>query len=120
MAKRTCYYYDPITSIYSGTGTVTPANSGDFILPDNATWEAAPDTTLAELAVWDGGSWTVIAVEPDEPVDTPEEAVRRLRLMAFIEEADGLFFGWQRGENTEAEWLDAVESIRARYPYPTE
>ena len=35
----------------------------------------------------------------------------------FINEADPLYFGWQRGENTEQEWLDKVAEIRARHPY---
>jgi len=39
------------------------------------------------------------------------------RQKAFQDEADPLFFGWQRGENTEQEWLDKVAEIRARYPY---
>jgi hypothetical protein len=41
-----------------------------------------------------------------------------LRLGAYQTEADPLYFGWQRGENTEQEWLDKVAEIRARYPYP--
>jgi len=41
------------------------------------------------------------------------------RHAAFTNESDPLFFGWQRGENTEQEWLDKVEEIRARYPYPS-
>lgn len=36
----------------------------------------------------------------------------------YITEADPLYFGWQRGENTEQAWLDKVAEIRARYPYP--
>lgn len=32
--------------------------------------------------------------------------------------SDPLFFGWQRGDNTEAEWLAAVDKIKADYPYP--
>ena len=32
-------------------------------------------------------------------------------------EADPLFFGFQRGENSEQEWLDKVAEIRARHPY---
>lgn len=36
---------------------------------------------------------------------------------AYQAEADPLFFGWQRGENTEQEWLDKCEEIRQRFPY---
>lgn len=40
-----------------------------------------------------------------------------LRRDAFKNEADPLFFGWQRGENEKNHWLVKVEEIRARYPY---
>lgn len=39
------------------------------------------------------------------------------RRTAFQLEADPLFFGWQRGENTEQAWRDKCDEIRARYPY---
>lgn len=32
--------------------------------------------------------------------------------------SDPLFFGWQRGDNTEQEWLDAVQAIKDAHPYP--
>ena len=40
------------------------------------------------------------------------------RQRAFQQDADPLFFKWQRGEATEQEWLDKVQQIRERYPYP--
>ena len=62
-------------------------------------------------------------VPPPEP--TPEEihaqelaAAQAQRHAAYTEEADPLFFKYQRGEATEQEWLDKIEEIRARYPYP--
>lgn len=45
------------------------------------------------------------------------ERSRQSRLAAFRDEADPLFFGWQRGENTEQAWLDKCEEIRQRFPY---
>jgi hypothetical protein len=44
-------------------------------------------------------------------------ASRQARAAAYQSESDPLFFKWQRGEGTEQEWLDAVASIRDRYPY---
>ena len=62
---------------------------------------------------------------PPEP--TPEEilaaeraAAESNRQAAYTQEADPLFFKYQRGEATEQEWLDKIEEIRARYPYPEE
>jgi len=63
----------------------------------------------------------------DEIATTTESEADRLarlnaealanRRAAFQVEADPLFFGWQRNENTEQEWIDKVAEIRARYPY---
>ena len=39
------------------------------------------------------------------------------RAAAFRSEADPLFFKWQAGEGTEAEWRAARDAIRARFPY---
>ena len=54
---------------------------------------------------------------PSLEVELTNARMERLRQEAFRDEADALFFGFQRGENTEQEWLDKVEEIRARYPY---
>ena len=61
------------------------------------------------------------------PEPTPEEilaaeraSAKASRAKAYADEADPLFFKVQRGEASEQEWLDAIEAIRARYPYPEE
>lgn len=41
------------------------------------------------------------------------------RQMAYQKEADPLFFKWQAGEGTEADWLAKREEIRIRYPEVT-
>ncbi len=75
---------------------------------DGLVWlDDSPEPTLPEIeAAWPA---TQAAVLNDE--------ARVLRLAAFRDEADPLFFGWQRGENTEQEWLDKCEEIRQRFPY---
>jgi hypothetical protein len=37
---------------------------------------------------------------------------------ALMQQADPLFFLWQRGEATKADWLAAVAEVKARYPKP--
>lgn len=79
----------------------------------------------------DGTVWT--GVDPDrvypdmKPIlakyervmkDEPRRAVEALRKAAYAAEADPLFFKFQRGDATEAEWLAAVQSIKSRFPYP--
>ena len=58
-----------------------------------------------------------------EPEGTPEmvspiaaPSVAYLRLIAYTETADPMFFKWQRGEATEQDWLDAVQAVRDQYP----
>ena len=45
-------------------------------------------------------------------------AVENARAAAYRETADPLFFQYQRGEVTEAEWLAAVEAVKTAHPYP--
>ena len=76
----------------------------------------------------------IILWENEAPQPTPEELlkaapegalkreklrVEQQRFAAYQTQADPLFFGWQRGANTEQEWLDAVQAVKDQYPYPT-
>ena len=71
-------------------------------------YDDTPKPTQAELdAAW-----------PAVQQARQQAEVETQRKNAYREEADPLFFSYQRGEVTEQEWLDAVDSIRARYPYP--
>jgi hypothetical protein len=45
-------------------------------------------------------------------------AVEIARAAAYRETADPLFFQYQRGEATEAEWLAAVQAVKTAHPYP--
>jgi hypothetical protein len=58
-----------------------------------------------------------IAAATALPSKEEQEARRKA---AYTAEADPLFFKWQAGEGTEAEWLAKREEIRNRYPYPSE
>jgi hypothetical protein len=40
----------------------------------------------------------------------------QLRLEAYRNESDPLFFKYQRGEATQEQWLSTVEEIKQRYP----
>lgn len=48
------------------------------------------------------------------------EAVEQARQVAYQRESDPVFFSFQRGEATEAEWLAAVEAVKVAYPYPVD
>ena len=45
-------------------------------------------------------------------------AVQETRRQGYVLNADPLFFGFQRGDNTEQEWLDAVQAVKDANPYP--
>lgn len=46
---------------------------------------------------------------------TLEALKEQQRLDAYRNEADPLFFKWQRGEATEQEWLNKIQEIKGRY-----
>ena len=46
------------------------------------------------------------------------EQVERARQQAYRETSDALFFEYQRGDATEAEWLAAVQAVKDAHPYP--
>ena len=45
--------------------------------------------------------------------------VEAARLLAYEQTSDPLYFKWQRGDATEAEWLAAVAQVKADNPYPS-
>lgn len=58
-----------------------------------------------------------VLVEPPPPSKEEMAEMNKLsRQAAFKEEADPLFFQYQRGEATKEEWLSKVEEIRKRFP----
>ena len=76
---------------------------------DGLTWLSdTPKPTQAEL----DAAWPAVQYQQQRA------SIETQRKNAYREEADPLYFSYQRGEATEQEWLDAVESIRTRYPYP--
>ncbi len=68
---------------------------------------------------WNGSEWVYVAPPPPPPPPPPTQAEQEAkRQSAYTAEADPLFFKWQAGEATEAEWLAKREEIRTRFPYP--
>jgi hypothetical protein len=56
--------------------------------------------------------------QPDPAVVKAGQKAKRQA--AYQLDADPLFFKWQAGGPTEAEWLAKRQEIRDRYPYPPE
>ena len=76
---------------------------------DGLTWlDDSPKPTQAELdAAW-----------PQVDYDNQYAAVEQARLVAYEQQSDPIFFKWQRGDATEAEWRAAVAKVKAENPYP--
>lgn len=81
-------------------------NGDDY---DGLTWlEDTPKPTQAELdAAW-----------PQVDYQNQYAAVEQARLVAYEQTSDPIFFMWQRGDATEAEWREAVAKVKAENPYP--
>ena len=80
-----------------------------------------------------GNDYDTLVMHDDTPKPSQEEldaawpqvqyqqqraAIETQRRNAYTQEADPLFFSYQRGEATEQEWLDKVTEIKLAYPYP--
>jgi hypothetical protein len=103
----------------------SPLEPGVFLVPAGAVTEAPPQYSDKQFAQWDGSDWVIQTVpepEPEpEPAPVPDitrEDVEGERRLAYQSDSDPLFFGWQRGENTEQDWLDAVQAVKDANPYP--
>lgn len=95
---------DALNSLGFNGGYAIGGEPAEIILWENE--EPQPTVTELEAAVADGAYAREYAT------------VQEARRQAYILTADPLFFGFQRGDNTEQEWLDAVQSVKDANPYP--
>lgn len=101
---------------------VEPVNV--IVIPDGADGDAMLGPSCVEITAMDpkpavGNGWLYVdgAFIPPPVPEPTVEMLQAARAAAYRVESDPLFFRWQRGEGTEQEWLDAVATIRSRYPY---
>lgn len=76
---------------------------------DGLTWlDESPKPTQAELdALW-----------PQVDYETQYQLVSNTRHKEYIISSDPIFFEWQRGTKTQADWENAVQAIKDANPYP--
>lgn len=55
---------------------------------------------------------------PEVQYEIAFERVEQDRQVAYRETSDPIFFEYQRGDKTEAEWLAAVQAVKDAHPYP--
>ena len=58
------------------------------------------------------------ALWPEVQYEVAYEQVEQARQVAYRETSDPIFFEYQRGDKTEAEWLAAVQAVKDANPYP--
>jgi hypothetical protein len=58
------------------------------------------------------------ALWPEVQYEVAYAQVEQARQTAYQQTADPLFFEYQRGDKTEAEWLAAVQAVKDAHPYP--
>jgi hypothetical protein len=58
------------------------------------------------------------ALWPEVQYEVAYEQVEKARQGAYRETSDPIFFEYQRGDKTEAEWLAAVQAVKDAHPYP--
>lgn len=87
-------------------GTLWALNGETY---DGLEWfDSTPKPTQAELdALW-----------PQVQYENQCALVEQARLVAYEQQSDPVFFKWQRGDATEAEWREAVAKVKTENPYP--
>ena len=55
---------------------------------------------------------------PEVLLEVQTEQVEKARQIAYATTSDPIFFEYQRGDKTEAEWLAAVQAVKDAHPYP--
>jgi len=78
---------------------------------------------VEQTPVYNGEKWVqnfVVVDMTDAEIQT-QQAMREMeardrRKEAYREEADPLYFKWQRGEATQQDWLSKVAEIKERFP----
>ena len=94
-----------LTANYAGSQW--SLNNNDY---DTLDWyDSTPKPTQAELdAQW-----------PTVDYQNQYNAVETTRRTQYEAQSDGIYFAWQRGDATEAEWRAAVAKVKADNPYPS-
>jgi hypothetical protein len=98
--------YGPYNSIVEQTDDYLA--NGDTILKKEITGSA----TISEVA----DDWVDPSYIVQQNLAFNKEQSKK-RQLEYTTISDPIFFQWQRGSQTEQEWLDAVNAIKTQYPY---
>ena len=101
---------------------ITTSKYWNPVVFGNYTGTSYPVQVTQDYVWQDGDYWVGWIPDPEPILPTPEEIeanrqaeLEQLRLEAYRNESDPLFFKLQRGEVEQQVWLDKVAEIKARY-----
>lgn len=98
-----------------GVLPVKPVDQPQYDLLTQTLTETAPQQIDGEWVQ----VWEVLGAAPEQVAErkaTQNNEAAQNRMQAYRDEADPLFFKWQRGEATKQVWLDKVAEIKQRFP----
>lgn len=65
--------------------------------------------------------WQILELTEQEKsaiIEKLGKEVEEKRRLAYQKYADPIYFQWQRGTKTEQDYLNMIEAIKQKYPYP--
>ena len=94
-------------NVYPVTPTEPPPHTETEVVEDAGYLQLADNSWIQ--------AWRVRPMTEQELQELAQQKDQQ-RKRAYQNEADPLFFKWQRGEGTQEAWLAKVEEIKSRYP----
>jgi hypothetical protein len=94
-------------NVYPVTPTPQPTHAETEVVEDGGYLQLADNSWVQ--------AWRVRPMTEQELADLAQQKDAQ-RKFAYQNEADPLFFKWQRGEGTQEAWLAKIEEIKSRYP----
>lgn len=105
--------------VSSENNRIAEVAAQDFPVALPLYWVDCPDDCTTEWS-YDGIEFKkpeIKKVADRQALGTPQPlTAEQLRALAYRNEADPLFFKYQRGEIEKQTWLNKVQEIKARYP----
>jgi hypothetical protein len=94
-------------NVYPAKPTPQPSHTETEVVEDAGYLQLADNSWVQ--------AWRVRPMTEQELAELAQQKDAQ-RKRAYQNEADPLFFKWQRGEGTQEAWLAKVEEIKSRYP----
>lgn len=112
------------TEVFEQDGVFATSEYGlGLLVADHELAQApAPEPVFVPQCMTYDGTWAIADqawydIAWASYCDSYNAKQRALRAAAYPTDADPLFFQYQRGAATKGQWLAAVDTVKARFPY---